>query len=65
MTTQELYLKTIFCCMACDGDIANEEVAMVREMTSGTDLFGELPDFINTTPKPNFCTKSPFQIILR
>ena len=34
MNTQELYLKTIFCCMACDGDIANEEVALVHDITS-------------------------------
>ena len=26
MTKEELYLKTIFCCIACDGDIATEEV---------------------------------------
>ena len=30
MTKEELYLKTIFCCIACDGDIATEEVGMVR-----------------------------------
>ncbi len=42
MTTQELYLKTIFCCMACDGDIATEEIAMVRKMATDTSLFGEL-----------------------
>lgn len=32
MTKEELYLKTIFCCIACDGDIATEEVDMIREM---------------------------------
>ena len=32
MTKEELYLKTIFCCIACDGDIATEEVDMVREL---------------------------------
>ena len=26
MTKEELYLKTIFCCIACDGDVATEEV---------------------------------------
>lgn len=30
MTKQELYLKTMFCCMACDGDIAPEEIKMVK-----------------------------------
>lgn len=32
MTKQELYLKTIFCCMACDGDIAPEEMEMVKNI---------------------------------
>ena len=39
MNTQELYLKTIFCCMACDGDIANGEVALVHDITSKQDVF--------------------------
>ena len=39
MNTQELYLKTIFCCMACDGDIANEEIALVHNITSKQDVF--------------------------
>lgn len=30
MTKQELYLKTMFCCMACDGDIAPQEIKMVK-----------------------------------
>lgn len=34
MTTKELYLKTIFCCMACDGDIATEEVTLVKNISS-------------------------------
>ena len=39
MNTQELYLKTIFCCMACDGDIAKEEISLVKEVTSLQDDF--------------------------
>lgn len=39
MTIQELYLKTVFCCMACDGDIAPEEVDMVRQLTTDSDIF--------------------------
>lgn len=39
MKIQELYLKTIFCCMACDGDIAKEEVALVHDITSKQDIF--------------------------
>lgn len=39
MTLQELKLKTIFCCMSCDGDIAEEEIAMVKKMTKETTMF--------------------------
>lgn len=34
MNTNELYLKTIFCCMACDGEIALEEVDMVAKIAT-------------------------------
>lgn len=34
MTKEELYLKTVFCCIACDGDIATEEVDLVRDLCS-------------------------------
>ena len=30
MKTNELYLKTAFCCMACDGDIATEEIELIN-----------------------------------
>lgn len=39
MTKQELYLKTMFCCMACDGDIAEEEVGLLKETAMQTPLF--------------------------
>ena len=39
METNELYLKTAFCCMACDGDIAPEELELIREYTSNNELF--------------------------
>lgn len=39
MTKEELYLKTIFCCIACDGDIATEEIKMVRSLCVGNELF--------------------------
>ena len=42
MNNQELLLKTIFACMACDGDIATEEVHVLRELIDTTDLFKEL-----------------------
>jgi uncharacterized tellurite resistance protein B-like protein len=35
----ELYLKTAFCCMACDGDIANEEIRLIRDYVKTTSLF--------------------------
>lgn len=35
-------MKTIFCCIACDGDIAAEEVEMIRELCSKNQLFREL-----------------------
>ena len=34
MEMNELYLKTAFCCMACDGDIANEEVLILKKYIS-------------------------------
>ncbi|WP_251620131.1 TerB family tellurite resistance protein [Odoribacter lunatus] len=42
MTKQELYLKTMFCCMACDGNIATEEIAMIKAIAIQTSLFEEL-----------------------
>lgn len=30
MDRTELYLKTAFCCMACDGDIAQEEIDLIK-----------------------------------
>lgn len=42
MNTQELLLKTAFCCMACDGDIANEEVQLIKDYVKKTSLFDNL-----------------------
>ena len=39
MKTNELYLKTLFCCCACDGEIAQEEVDMIKELTENSTLF--------------------------
>ena len=33
METNELYLKTLFCCSACDGEIATEEVLLVKQLS--------------------------------
>ena len=39
MNNQELLLKTVFACMACDGNIATEEIQLVRDLIANTDLF--------------------------
>lgn len=39
MEINELYLKTAFCCMACDGDIASEELELIKEYAFNSDLF--------------------------
>lgn len=33
---------TAFVCAACDGEIAPEEVTLVRDLTTGSDLFGDI-----------------------
>ena len=38
MKTNELYLKTAFCCMACDGDIATEEIELINDITLFADI---------------------------
>ena len=38
-TKNELYLRTAFACMACDGDIAMEEIAVVKELADKANLF--------------------------
>ena len=42
MERTELYLKTIFCCMACDGEIAKEEFELVKYLSSEYDIFSEV-----------------------
>ena len=42
MKTNELLLKTTFCCMACDGEIAKEEINLVKQITKQSDLFADL-----------------------
>lgn len=52
METNELYLKTAFCCMACDGDIADEEVALLKKMAvvenvfNGLDIQAKLNEYV-------------------
>lgn len=42
METNQLYLKTAFCCMACDGDIAKDEVKLIEDITANNELFKDL-----------------------
>lgn len=39
METNELYLKTLFCCSACDGEIAPEEVSLVKQLSLNDSTF--------------------------
>ena len=49
MVKKELYLKTIFCCMTCDGDIAEEEKEIVRQFCVNNELFKgmDIESFLN------------------
>lgn len=42
MEISELYLRTAFCCMACDGEIADEEVALLNKLALTEQVFGDL-----------------------
>lgn len=39
MGTNELYLKALFCCCACDGEIAPEEIYLVKQLSEKEKLF--------------------------
>lgn len=39
MEITELFLKTAFCCMACDGSIAEREIALINRMVQNYDIF--------------------------
>ena len=38
----ELLLRTAFACMACDGDIAQEEVDLIKKLDREENLFGDI-----------------------
>lgn len=42
METKELILKTLFCCSACDGEIATEEIDLVKDLTKNEGIFNEI-----------------------
>lgn len=35
-------MKTLFCCSACDGDIAPEEIGLVKNLTEQQDIFNDI-----------------------
>lgn len=39
MEVKELYLKTLFCCSACDGEIAPEEMSLVKQISENDRAF--------------------------
>ncbi|MBR6190205.1 MAG: TerB family tellurite resistance protein [Prevotella sp.] len=42
MERNELLLRTAFACMSCDGDIAPEEVDLIKQMATEKHLFGDI-----------------------
>lgn len=42
MELNELLLRTAFACMSCDGEIAKEEVDMIKQMAKEKHLFGDI-----------------------
>ena len=42
MKTSEIYLLTAFVCSACDGDIAPKEIALVKDWSEKSNLFGDI-----------------------
>ena len=42
MEQNELLLRTAFACMSCDGDIATEEVELIKQMANEKHLFGDI-----------------------
>ena len=42
MEQNELLLRTAFACMSCDGDIASEEIALIKQISKEKKVFGEI-----------------------
>ena len=42
MEKNELLLRTAFACMSCDGNIASEEVDIIKQMSKEKKIFGEI-----------------------
>lgn len=60
MEPNELYLKTLFCCSTCDGEIAPEEVSFVKELSlndntfEGMDVENILNSYVDEINKQGF-----------
>lgn len=39
MNNNSLFLKTAFCCMACDGNIANDEINLLKDYAENSSIF--------------------------
>lgn len=50
MEINELYLKTLFCCSACDGEIASEEMSLVKQLSLNDSTFDglDVENILNT-----------------
>lgn len=42
MELNDLLLRTAFACMSCDGEIATEEVSLIKQMAKEKHLFGDV-----------------------
>lgn len=42
MEQNELLLRTAFACMSCDGDIATEEIELIKQLDQEKHLFGDI-----------------------
>ena len=42
MEQNELLLRTAFACMSCDGEIASEDVELIKQMANERHLFGDI-----------------------
>lgn len=42
MEQNDLLLRTAFACMSCDGDIATEELTLIKQLSKEKQLFGEI-----------------------
>ena len=72
MINKDLYLKTMFCCIACDGDIAPEEVNTIKVIATqlpemrGIEIEAMLNIYISEINKDGvFISKKIFEGIVK